>query len=198
MDDTLKKYLSEASSFMSDETISEGAKVDKDAAAVVIATEGDEFKGKKGTVKLGTKGLPKKPVIKEEDETEEDSAPIDEEETEEGESCNEDEDDGAEDGEICEGEDDGMGEEEGDEMVDDDQIEEAVGNRTIASMGPGFAKLSHEQKTKFISDRRKMLTKSKHAKAKEALSDLDALEKEVNSKKMDIKESYIAHASRWM
>jgi hypothetical protein len=110
---------------MTDEVISEGTKVDKDAAAVVIATEGDEFKGKKGTVKLGTKGLPKKPVIKEEGEEEADADKLEEEEeTEEGDSCNEDEDDGAEDGEICEGEEDGEGEEEGDEMADDDQIED--------------------------------------------------------------------------
>jgi hypothetical protein len=134
MDDTLKKYLREASSFMSDETISEGAKVDKDAAAVVIATEGDEFKakGKKAVVKLGTKGLPKKPVIKEEGEEDADAdkleeeednedSTIEEEETEDGDSCNEDEDDGAEDGEICE---EDEGKEEGDEMADDDQIED--------------------------------------------------------------------------
>ena len=98
MNNVLKKYLSEASSFMTDETISEGAKADKDAAAVVIATKQAKIK------KL------RKSTIKEEDEEEADSdkleeeedITIDEEETEDGESCNEDEDDGGEDGEICE------------------------------------------------------------------------------------------------
>ena len=154
MNDTLKKYLGEATAFMTDEVISE-AKVDKDAAAVVIATEGDEFKGKKGAVKLGTKGLPKKPVLKEEDDEETDADALEEddeetdadaleekdEEMEEKDSVCEDEDDGAEDGEICE---EDEGKEEGDEMADDDQIEDP------------------------------------------------------KKKKVDIKESYIASASRWM
>lgn len=154
MNNVLKKYLSEASTFMSDETISEGTKVDKNAAAVVIATEG---KKEPTPASVATKQAKinklRKSTIKEEGEEEADSdkleeeedITIDEEETEDGESCNEDEDDGAEDGEICEGEDDGMGEEEeGDEMADDDQIEDP------------------------------------------------------KKKKVDIKESYIAHASRWM
>ena len=140
MNNALKKYLSEASSFMSDETISEGTKIDKDAAAVVIVTES---KKEPTPASVATKQAKinklRKSTIKEEDA---DADKLEEEdEIEGGESCNEDEDDGAEDGEICEGEE---GEEEGDEMADDDQIEDP------------------------------------------------------KKKKMDIKESYIANASRWM
>ena len=144
MNNALKKYLSEASSFMSDETISEGTKIDKDAAAVVIATES---KKEPTPASVATKQAKinklRKSTIKEEDA---DADKLEEEdEIEGGESCNEDEDDGAEDGEICEGEEDGEGEEEeGGEMADDDQIEDP------------------------------------------------------KKKKMDIKESYIANASRWM
>lgn len=142
MDDTLKKYLTEASSFMSDETISEGAKVDKNAAA--------EGKKEPTPASVATKQAKinklRKSTIKEEGEEEADSDKLEEEE--EDITIDEDEDDGAEDGEICEEdescEDDGEGEEEGDEMADDDQIEDP------------------------------------------------------KKKKMDIKESYIANASRWM
>lgn len=143
MNNALKKYLSEASSFMSDETISEGTKIDKDAAAVVIATES---KKEPTPASVATKQAKinklRKSTIKEED-ADADADKLEEEDEIEGiESCNEDEDDGAEDGEICEGEEEG--EEEGGEMADDDQIEDP------------------------------------------------------KKKKMDIKESYIANASRWM
>ena len=163
MNDTLKKYLSEASNFMTDEVISE-AKVDKDAAAVVIATEGKKEDADKKVAAAFSKDnltkFPNKPgmfkkksakAIKEEEEEVNADALEEEKETDEM-PIKEDEDDGAEDGEICEENDeDGAscneedeGEEEGDEMADDDQIEDP------------------------------------------------------KKKKVDIKESYIANASRWM
>jgi hypothetical protein len=134
----MDKYLGKASYFMtdSDQLITEAKK--EDAAAVVIATEGDTFKGKKGDVKLGTKGLPKKPVIKEEDEDEDvdaDTLEEKDEDLEEKDAVCEDEDDGSEDGENDEltesEEEDGEGEEEGDEIADDDQIEDPKKKKNV-------------------------------------------------------------------
>lgn len=152
MNDTMKKYLSTASSFMYDDMISESKK--EDGEAVIVTTEGknsDEFKGNGKIAKLGTKGLPKKPILKEEGEDgdfdasdvklgtkniarKSDTVDEDELTEEDVDTLEEDEDDGSEDGEICE----------------EDEIED-----------------------------------------EEAVEDL-------KKKKMDIKESYIAHASRWM
>ena len=127
MNNTLKKYLNEALN----------TEADKDASAVVIATEGKkEDADKKVVAALSADNLTKWPnksnmfkkkkkAIKEEDEEDIDADALEEEDdNEDKDPVCEDEDDGAEDGEICEDEDIDEDIDEDDDTDEDDDEDE--------------------------------------------------------------------------
>lgn len=151
----MDKYLQAASYFMSDTMITEGKAVyDEEAGDDDGKTDEFHAKGEKWPINLGTKGLPKKPTLKEEDEEDEEvnSDVLEEEndkDTEDEDIVTEDEDDGSEDGETDE-----LTEDEDTETKDEDT----------------------ETEDEDIKDKKKK-----------------KIDKEVN-----VVESYLAHASRWI